>query len=109
MCILYQTVQIHAIIYDSVLVTNVVDLGLLTIVVEFGCTFEIIRASQLTGKNELSHQNIDPICNIPRLYSNLYESSSRASGQMIAFIDPKGDVIFLSKLPSAISSIHRIL
>ena len=67
--------------------------------IEFGRALEMIRASQLTGKNGLSYQKTDTICKIRKLYSNLYESSSRDSYQMIAFRDPKGDSIFLSNCP----------
>ena len=75
---------------------------------EFGCGLEMIRASQLTGKTGLSHRKIDTILKIHKLYSNLYEFSSRASEQMIIFRDPKGGVMFLPNYPLQYSMFTRL-
>ena len=57
---------------------------------------KMIRASQLTVKHESSHQKFDTIRKTRTLYSNLYESSSRASNHMYTFRGSKGDIMTLS-------------
>ena len=55
------------------------------------CALWMIRASQLSGQHQTSHQNFDKIRKIRTLYSNIFESSSRASELMVNFRGPKGD------------------
>ena len=47
--------------------------------VKLSCILEMIRASQLTGRNSSSYQQYDNIRTIITLYSNVLESSSKVS------------------------------
>ena len=76
---------------------KLLDHGESRAILDFGCALEMMRASQLPGKNKAAYHQFDTIRKLFTLHSNFFEISSRDSGTRLALRCQRGQSRFFTR------------